>query len=252
MALQIVVIAEARADYLVTSHLVDRTVLESASTPSWLTEDPPLLEQERHYCGLDPESDFSERRKMKAKSAGFGKKQAVFVGKFGSRKSMPSDMWDTKRCIENTVISCPNCDALILSRDSDGDEERVDSWYKTAEESQPHVNFTIIIAGQICKLEAWILNGFEPQNNSEAAALKEVRTRLGFSPVIQSERLTARSAGAKKDAKQILDKLAISYDRKEKCWQQTDLGTLNTNGQGSGLSRYLTDVSEKILPLFSW
>ncbi len=248
MALKIAVIAEAHADFRVVSTLFDRVVMATEGTPNYIREDSEQLEAEREFCALEEfdERGFTARSRIKSMHSGFGRGGG---SRFG--KGLGNDLRDTEKCVKLAVKIDDPIDVLILSRDTDGVEERQESWRTVQDGFAAEVDFKIILAGQHCKLEAWLLNGFSPSEPAEESRLAELRQELGFSPVTQAERLNARSHGAKKDAKRVLECLtAGDFAREETCYAEASLDTLKTNGAKSGLKAYLEDVEAECVPLF--
>jgi hypothetical protein len=102
------------------------------------------------------------------------------------------------------------------------------------------------------KRECWVLAGFEPRNSDEAQRLEDERKRLSFHPVRDAHQLTAREHGAKKDAKDALDALTQGdKDRERACWEETPLKVLEDRGEKMGLTAYLKEVRERLVPILS-
>jgi hypothetical protein len=108
----------------------------------------------------------------------------------------------------------------------------------------------VILALPHAKREAWVLNGFIPLDSEETAALDEVRAELSFDPCERAEELYATKTGAKRDAKRVLARLiADDHEREAKCWLETDWSILRSRGKGTGLTQFLGDVTERLVPL---
>ena len=103
------------------------------------------------------------------------------------------------------------------------------------------------------KRECWVLAGFEPQNQEESQRLEETTTTLGFDPRTAAERLSARRPPSDlRNAKRVLDDLTGGdWDRQADCWRKTDLGTLADRGRSTGLADYLTELRQRLVPLFT-
>jgi len=102
--------------------------------------------------------------------------------------------------------------------------------------------------------EAWILAGFEPQNDAERASLGRLRSMLGYSPCDQPERLTSTDASSPRHPKRVLAALTGDVvDRERWClrigsdarWQR-----LTTVGTGCGLSVFLLKIESALVPCF--
>jgi hypothetical protein len=141
-------------------------------------------------------------------------------------------------------------DALILVRDLDVKplqaQERRRSLELVRQESPDVV---IILALPNPNQEAWVLNGFLP-NQAETAILTKLKQELGFDPCHKAEELSASEETAKRNAKRVVTKLTEnSRARKEQCWTDTPLSVLRQRGQETNLAAYLKEVSDHLLPL---
>ena len=111
--------------------------------------------------------------------------------------------------------------------------------------------FSVVLATPCTKRECWILNGFEPRNRDEKAALEGVRQKLVFDPCSAGDRLTAEGKKGKKNAKVILEKvLGVKPDsaREDACWRETNLDLLRARGRGTLLAAYLGEVVDRLVP----
>lgn len=98
------------------------------------------------------------------------------------------------------------------------------------------------------------MNGFEPRNRDEKAALEGVRQKLGFDPCSAGERLTTEGKKGKKNAKVILKKdlgVEPDSDREDACWRETDLDLLRARGRGTRLVAYLEEVVDRLVPILA-
>lgn len=140
-------------------------------------------------------------------------------------------------------------DAVLLVRDTDGQEERIPSLEMVRKSTA--WPFAVILATPHPKRECWVLAGFEPADAYEEKALGVVRELLGFDPRLEPERLTAEGRKGKKNAKNVLERLLMpGSPREESCWQRTDLRLLAERGGGSRLRDYLEEVARILVPLF--
>ncbi len=90
----------------------------------------------------------------------------------------------------------------------------------------------------------------KPRNAEEAARLEAERQRLSFHPVREAHQLTAREHGAKKDAKVALEALTLGDgERVRACLEETSLSVLDERGGKTGLSAYLKEVRERLVPV---
>ncbi|HZI08695.1 MAG TPA: hypothetical protein VEZ71_32055, partial [Archangium sp.] len=110
--------------------------------------------------------------------------------------------------------------------------------------------FQVVIGLAEPKRECWVLAGFDPRNEDEAARLEAERHRLSFHPVRDAHQLTARKHGAKKDAKVALDALTQGDEEREcACLEETALAVLEERGGKTGLTEYLKEVRERLVPV---
>jgi hypothetical protein len=139
-------------------------------------------------------------------------------------------------------------DAVILIRDSDGQEERRIG-LDQARQERPWP-FVIAIGLAHLNRECWVLAGFEPQDAREQHLLTELKRELGFDPRLRPESLRGKP-GEIRNAKLVLGRMVgESSEREETCWTVCDLETLHSRGKTTGLADYLDEVGRYLLPLF--
>lgn len=143
-------------------------------------------------------------------------------------------------------------DALILIRDLDSDHPlpRRNSLEQVRNESP---SLVIVLATPYPNQEAWVLNLFQP-TETEKTILAALRKELGFDPCQKPEELTAKDETAKRSAKRVVRELTGgSRERKEQCWQETQLSVLGNDdderGKETNLKAYLKEVREHLLPI---
>ena len=100
-----------------------------------------------------------------------------------------------------------------------------------------------------------IRDRFEPKTKQEKENLGAERERLSFDPVCSAHLLTAREHGAKKDAKRVLEALIPKdenpkREREQSCLVDTSLSTLLERGVQTGLTAYLQEIRERLVPIF--
>jgi hypothetical protein len=102
-----------------------------------------------------------------------------------------------------------------------------------------------------CKRECWVLAGFDPVGDSETKCLNELKKELGFDPRTSAHQLTAKHDGDKRSAKRIVTILiGDNHERELQCIHQSELQTLRTRGVDTGLSDYLAQIQERLVPVF--
>ena len=244
MPVRIAVIAEAAADWRQVCEMVDRKIRDHA--PDWWDEHQ--LGAEREYCGLAPGTPFTRWCDLRNLPSPEGAlRRGGYIG-FGARQHLHSDYPLGRRALVSCVLA--RVDAVILVRDMDQQpKERAASLTQAREEIPAHF-LTIVLALPQAKREAWVLNGFDPQNSGEQAALAELRADLGFDPRLRAEQLDAMEHGAKRDAKRVLKRLiGDDHEREARCWRDPSWAVLRERGVESCLARFLAEVKDRLVPL---
>ncbi len=140
-------------------------------------------------------------------------------------------------------------DGVLLVRDDDGDRSRRVG-LEQARDSVPDLRDRIVIALAHLKRECWVLNGLVP-TDQEAVTVDEIRRQLGFDPVTESHKLTAKQDHETRSAKRVLKALTCDdYDREQACWNQTSLALLYERGELTGLRAFLEETKDRLPPLF--
>lgn len=144
--------------------------------------------------------------------------------------------------------------AVLLIRDLDNQPERRVGLEQAREEFRQRSSPLVTILGTAdSKREAWVLNGFEPQNDNEEAILAELRKALGFDPLLEAHRLrfVAREGAERiRNVKVVVERLTDNNNEREaQCWTETALPLLRQRGVHTGLSAYLQEVEEQLIPI---
>jgi len=246
MPVRIAVIAEAAADWRQVCEMVDRKIRDHA--PDWWDEQQ--LGAEREYCGLAPGTPFTRWCDLRNLPSPEGAlRRGGYIG-FGARLHLHSDYPLGRLALLTSVLAKPRVDAVILLRDMDQQpEERAASLTQAREEIPAHA-LTIVLALPRAKREAWVLNGFDPENAGEQAAFAELHADLGFDPRLRAEQLDAMEHGAKRDAKRVLRRLiGDDHEREARCWREASWAVLRERGVESRLTQFLAEVKERLVPL---
>lgn len=147
-----------------------------------------------------------------------------------------------------------NIQAVLLIRDLDNQPERRTGLEQARQQdSQRQPKLEIVLGTSDRCREAWVLNGFVPQNNAEKQTLKAIANRLTFDPCENAHRLRAGSVGRDRfrNPKVILAELTgDEYDRQRQCWEEAPLDFLNQRGQETGLTAYLAEIKHRLIPIF--
>jgi hypothetical protein len=145
-------------------------------------------------------------------------------------------------------------DVVVVSRDADGDDERVHGFNQAARGLSVlgairRWPFSIVGAIARPELEAWLIASFSPRTAEEEDALATVRQRIGFDPRLHPERLTSKKPQDKKDAKRVLDEISgEDQDRVKESWASAPLDDLIERGKACGLADYIGDVRSTLVP----
>ena len=142
-------------------------------------------------------------------------------------------------------------DGILLIRDDDGDRDR-GIGLAQGRNAVPDLSSRVVIGLAHHKRECWVLSGFLPADEREAALVAELRRELTFDPSIESHRLTAKPDHEVRSAKRVLGRLTQDdWDRQAACWTETPLATLRERGEASGLKAFLGEVEDRLVPLFT-
>jgi len=234
------VICEAQADRDTACALADRVLLEEVS---WL--DSTTLDSCRRWRGMRSEEPYLRWASVRDEAKRFGLK---IFGQFGGEPGQ-ADAVMARRALLLLAGAERRPDAVLLVRDGDAQRDR-----QGLEQARnySHWPFEIIIGLAEPKRECWVLMGFEPRNEDETTRLEAEKQRLSFHPVREAHQLTAREHGAKKDAKVALAALTQgNLERERACLEETSLAVLEERGAKTGLTAYLKEVRERLVPVFS-
>lgn len=257
MTMRIVVVCEGPTDPPLVRDLADRVLREEVD---WL-HGFERLDEIRRYEGLDgQDSEYLPWREVKSRFARTGISPRRWFG----NRALNRDYLATRKVlllIAHHHASLDDGDGVagvLIVRDTDGQPERRQSienaramFLQDADapaERHPWRNH-VAIGMPEPKNEAWVLAGFEP-GDGESAAFKAACKELGFAPNEYPERLHASEHGAKRSAKDVLDRLCPDHERRRRCWCETPLDDLRKRGARCGLKQFLKEVRERLVPLF--
>lgn len=239
-------VAEARADARIAQDLADRVVY--AETDTWCDMDH--IDAVRSWASLESspagpyrsdaeETPFTLWTRIKLLAREQNVRPLGFLdgapGGIDSAQTRKAILLHEKLTRERTAP------VLILVRDMDNQPERRDGMQQ-ARDRHASAGFDVVIGAANPKREAWVLNGFDPENEAEEAALRAVRQEIGVDARRKAHTLTASRIGDKKSAKRVLDVLIDAPDREARCWQATDLETLAERGEETGLADFLDEL----------
>jgi len=242
--MRLVLIVEARADADAASILADRVFIEGDA--DWI--DVETLPNLRQWTGLGPDSAYTTWRDLGAPAA----RHRISV----HGRGLQFDGAATRQALllaHQTQATTDQITAVVLVRDMDNQPERRTSMESARTELADKLAFQVVIAAPDPKREAWILHGFEPQNDKEETLLAYERRHLGFDPVTTPERLRGdrrRDAEQEdRDMKLVVERLTEGdHDRERQCLETTPLSVLQGRGQQTGAD-YLDEAATRLLPL---
>ena len=243
--MDLVVVVEGPEDARTACALADRVVIEEG--PHWL--DPHTRNTMRTWTGLQPGEDFTTWTDVKALAQEQGVRN---LGHPTSGEPGGADLAQARKAIILHALMRGEEEAPVLLLVRDTDAERASRRDLDQARQQPRTpdELTVVIGIARPKREAWVLNGFEPENEEEEERLADLKQELGRDPRTDALTLTASSSGAKTNAKRVLGALVDSVEREQRCCTETDLDTLCDRGGETGLAAYLEEVENRLLPLF--
>lgn len=246
MPLKIAVIAEADGDRKQVCELVDRKILHH-SDPRITARELPT---KRIWSGIDASTAFTRWTELKriARSS-HGLRRSGYIGFRGGR-SQPYDFVAVRNALALCELADPRPDAVLLIRDLDHQSFDRRRSIQAAVDKMSSLQTEVFLALPLPKREAWVLNGFIPTTRTETTELRELRGRLSFDPCAEAQRLDARTIGSKRDAKAALRFLTKgNAQRESQCWLKTDWRILRRHGVGSGLTDFLEEIKNRLIPL---
>ena len=253
------VIGEARADAQLATELAERVF--QTQSEDWLRDFLSGEFKKFAWVGLQEGQAFSiwqNYKTIERAASALGYKSRNYIGRprDGKRASayyakafkvLRLALW-----LKRSQI-LPNLRAIVLLTDSDnlrdttGFQQARDQFAENVDE------LAVVIGLAHTKREAWVLNGFVAQGKNEQAKIQEIRDEVGFDPCLQAHRLREKSRdeeGRLRNVKVIVEILTNGdYERESICWQETPLETLRERGVETGLTAYLEEVEERLLPI---
>ncbi len=240
MSHRFAVVAEAPADHRTATELADRILIEAIN--DWVDEDQLLYQREWVVDVAGGPLSWKRIRKL-AEAAGIEAE-----GFFNGEPGLP-DARAARRALRYLRATIPGLKAVVLIRDQDDQIDRRDGLEQARRED--HEGLVIVVGLAIVERECWVVCGFEPQDESERARLKDAREQVGFHPHERSHDLKAcKDDNAKLSPKRVLRLLTEgNFDRERRCWKETPLVVLRQRGKENGLTDYLHEVRERLAPL---
>jgi hypothetical protein len=247
--MRLVAFCEARADFVLLSTLVDRVLRAQAV---WIAD---LLDT--HPDGIRSWIDdgrghaFFHIHKMREYAVRILPRvpQGHFDGRPGAAgATMARTAFAIVRAMNRSSTTA--VDGVVLMWDMDGDAtDRRAGLEQARAKAQTLMQCQIVLGCPDRMREAWVLAGFDPRSSNEQERLENEKEHLGFPPNIYAHRLTAANEHEERSAKRVLRVLTDGeWEREEQCWTDADLETLRTRGVGSGLTEFLDEIKQRVVP----
>lgn len=248
---RVLVVCEDPSDFRIVKTLCERALREEAA--EWLRDYfEQFPEHVLVWTGARADEPCALWRQLDELRSTFEVKPPL--GRFaGERGAMDALAARTALAIARHLKrqKSPLVDAVILMRDMDDQPERRKGLEQAREEARGHdPDMPVLVGAALPKIEAWLIEGFEPLSKEEEELVAEVRQEIGFDPRLYASDLTAKHDHDKKSCKRVLAVLTRSEpERKEQCVRATPLPVLRQRGQASGLDRLLGEIVTTLLPL---
>jgi hypothetical protein len=251
--LEFVVIVENSADARTATQLAERVLIEKVD---YLERDQlqyyfrwsGLQENTEHSCWKDIRSVIEQ-----AKDSGLPVPKFIGHRKSGAIKADGAASLKVLNLIR-LLQRKRQIRAVLLIRDLDNQPERREGIGQARSEQindQPKLEIVIGTADRM--REAWVLNGFVPVNQEESRILEEIRSQLTFDPCEESHKLRSQSKEYPdriRNPKVLVEQLtADDYSREQQCWEETSLNLLRDRGKQTGLTEYLHEIEQRLVPL---
>ncbi|MBD1812349.1 hypothetical protein NDA07_04555 [Microcoleus vaginatus DQ-U2] len=252
--IEFVVIVESSADARTATKLADRLLVDKidwleSGQLQYLFRWSGLQENTEHSCW----QDINQIIDNLPQSLGFRPPRYLGHGKDGALKADGAaaiKILNLVRFIQKTR----QIKAVLLSRDLDNQPQRREG---IEQARSAHINrqpkLEIIIGTADRMREAWVLNGFIPSNQEEEQILKDITTQLRFNPCHESHRLRSNSwkePARIRNPKVVVEKLTGGkMEREQQCWEETSLELLRKNGVHTGLTAYIDEIEERLIPI---
>lgn len=239
MTISIAVVCEALADRTTITTLAERVIREAAP---WI--EPETIGDYVEWRGFRRTDSHIEWSALDRHAD-----ELKLVIRFSGVHPLHPYSQNSLRAIRVLARSPDRVDAIVMVTDSDDDADRLKGLIQAREYAR--APFPIVVGIAHTKRECWHICGYEPEDKVEEELVAQLRQKLGYSPHLQSERLTAEAAKGKHNAKAVLAELTCDNpERESRCISATPLSTLGDRGQSNGLAAFLKEL-ERLLSLFT-
>jgi hypothetical protein len=251
----IIIIVEAYADYKIATDIAEKVIREYVPDRLLKIIDSKP-EDVFSWSGIKSGTSYSCWADIKKILNDLEQDGYHFPRILGHNKQIDFDYASGKKVLNaiNAINNnSRNIPAVVFIRDADNQSDKRKQSLNELKDDKTIENIQVIIGFAIPKREAWVLNGFEPQNKKERHLLENYTKCLNFNPCIEAHRLRGKISQPgteNRDIKHILQVLVEdNHCREEQCWQVTSLDKLYKNGQQTGLSDFIDDIRNVLLPI---
>jgi hypothetical protein len=244
---EFIVIVESKADAEIATTLAERVLLEKVD---WL--EPETLQHLMKWSGLATGTDYSCWKNISDIIDLFSSKFKFPIIRSNGRLKTDGKAARKVMLLINFLQYKQNRDikAVVFIRDLDHQPERREHIEQARSEyidRQPKLEIVIGTADRM--REAWVLNGFMPSNPEETRILAEISARLNFDPCEEAHRLRSNSVD-ERNPKVVVEKLTgDDISREQRCWEETSLEILRSRGIHTGLTAYLDEIEQRLIPI---
>jgi len=249
--IEFVVIVESSADARTATKLAERLLVEKID---WL--EPELLQHLFQWSGLEAGTDNSCWKNIDDITKRFSNQFKLPTirsnGRFKTDGQSANKIMKLISFLQHKQKR--DIKAVIFMRDLDSQPERREHIEQARlEQIDPQPKLAIIIGTPDRMREAWVLNGFIPSNQQEKQILQEITTQLTFNPCEESHRLRSNSftePDRLRNPKVVVEKLTGGrMEREQQCWEETPLEYLREKGVDTGLTAYINEIEERLIPI---
>jgi hypothetical protein len=240
-----VLVCEGHGDVRVARGFAERVLLDAV-------EYLEMPEARPDWRGLEPGSAFFQWSQVKEKyrdgygHPGFKSERGRFAGL--SKEPDAVAGFSALRLAHRT-----NCLGIVLMRDTDNQPERLGRLQVARARFHREVaeGFPVVVSVASPKRENWLLAGYQPESDVEQRLYRALCKLIGFDAAQRPHALNSNEDDDAKNPKIALSKhLQLDHEQEYICWERPSLDTLHKNGKDCGLSDYLYEVKNHLVPLF--